>query len=79
MFLELKKSLHNLNKYYDYDHDNKYQGIEDIGNLFGEVDEDYYKPIKRVLLMIIISNMKARETKIKIYRLKNILILSDHI
>ena len=24
----------------------KYQGIRDMGNLFGEVDEDYYKPIK---------------------------------
>ena len=24
----------------------KYQGIRDMGNLFGEADEDYYKPIK---------------------------------
>ena len=29
--------------------------------------------------MVITSNMKAKEAKIKIYRLKNILILSDHI
>ena len=28
--------------------------------------------------MVIISNMKAKETKIKIYPLNNILILSDH-
>ena len=42
---ELEKSLYNLKKYYDYD-DIKYYGIRDIGNLFGEVDEDYYKPIK---------------------------------
>ena len=40
--LELEKSLYNFKKYYDY----RYQGIEDIGNLFYEVDEDYYKPIK---------------------------------
>ena len=33
--------------YYDNDyHNTKYQGIRDIGNLFGEVDEDYFKPIK---------------------------------
>ena len=30
---------------YDYD-DDKHYGIRDIGNLFGEIDEDYYKPIK---------------------------------
>ena len=33
----------------------------------------------KVLLMVFISNMKAKESKIKIYRLENILILSDHI
>ena len=33
--------------YYGNDyHNTKYQGIRDIGNLFGEVDEDYFKPIK---------------------------------
>ena len=51
--LELEKSLYGFNKYYDYDDgDNKYQEIEDIGNLFGEVqevDEDYYKPIKKTI------------------------------
>ena len=40
---ELEKRLYNLKKYYD---DTKYHGIRDIGNLFGEVDEHYYKPIK---------------------------------
>ena len=42
---ELEKSLYNLKKYYDYD-DIKYYGIRDIRDLFREVDEDYYKPIK---------------------------------
>ena len=45
IFLNQKNSLYNLNKYYDYDN-TEYQGITDIGNFFGEVDEDYYKPIK---------------------------------
>ena len=44
--LELEKSLYNLKKYYDNDDNTKYNGISDIGNLSGEVDEDYYKPIK---------------------------------
>ena len=44
--LELEKSLYNLKKYYDNDDNIKYNGISDIGNLSGEVDEDYYKPIK---------------------------------
>ena len=34
--------------YYDHD-DDKYYGIRDIENLFGEIDEDYYKPIKTVI------------------------------
>ena len=42
---ESEKSLNNFKKYYDYD-DTKNYGIRDIGNVFGEVDEDYYKPIK---------------------------------
>ena len=40
-----KKSLYNLKKHCDHD-DTEYQVIRDIKNLFGEVDEDYYKPIK---------------------------------
>ena len=43
--LELEKSLSQLKKYYDYD-DTEYQGIRDIGDLFDEIDEDYYRPIK---------------------------------
>ena len=35
----------NQNKYYNYD-DRDYKGIGDIENLFGEVNEDYYKPGK---------------------------------
>ena len=43
--LELEKSLYNLKKHCDHD-DTEYQVIGDIKNLFSEVDEDYYKPIK---------------------------------
>ena len=43
--LELEKILSQLKKYYDYD-DTEYQGIRDIGDLFDEIDEDYYRPIK---------------------------------
>ena len=43
--LELEKSLSQLKKYYDYD-DTEYQLIRDIGDLFDEIDEDYYRPIK---------------------------------
>ena len=44
------------------------------------IDEDYCKPIKSiVLLMVIILNMKVKETKTKLYQLINILILSEHI
>ena len=45
--VELEESLFKLNMYYDYDND-KYYGIRDIENLFGEFDEDHYKPIKTV-------------------------------
>ena len=42
---ELEKSLSSIKKYCDCD-DAEYKGITDIGNLFDEFDEDYYKPIK---------------------------------
>ena len=42
---ELEKSLHEYKKYYDYD-DPDCKEIRDIENLFGEVNEDYYKSIK---------------------------------
>ena len=45
ILFELEKSLYNLKKHYDYDNTED-QGIRDIGNIFDEVDEDYYKPIK---------------------------------
>ena len=41
----LEESLNKSKKYYDYD-DLDYKGIKDIENLFVEVDEDYYKPVK---------------------------------
>ena len=39
------KQVITLKKHYEYGDDNECQGKENIGNLFGEVDEDYYKPI----------------------------------
>ena len=42
---ELEKSLSRLRKYYDYN-DTEYRGIRDIRNLFNDIDEDYYKPIR---------------------------------
>ena len=41
---ELEKSFHKRKKYYDYD-DPNYKGIRSIENVFGEINEDYYKPI----------------------------------
>ena len=43
--IELEESLYKFKKYHDYD-DIEYYGIRGIGNLFGKVDEEYYKPIK---------------------------------
>ena len=43
--VELEKNIYNFKKYYDYD-EIKYYGIRDTGNLFVEIDEDYYKPRK---------------------------------
>ena len=68
--LELEKSLSQLKKYYDYD-DTEYQGIRDIGDLFDEIDEDYYRPIKTKSAFN--ANYIEYE-KIKIYHLENILI-----
>ena len=42
---ELEKILNKFKKYYDYD-DLDYKGIRDIENLFDEITEDYYKPIR---------------------------------
>ena len=43
--IELEENLSKLNKYYNYDNI-EYRRIRDIENLFGEFDDDYYKPIK---------------------------------
>ena len=55
--------------YYDYD-DIEYKWIRDVGNLFNlTIDEDYFKPKKpTVLLIIIIMNMKVKEIKAKFYQ-----------
>ena len=42
---ELEKELNKRKKYYDRN-DPHYYGIRDTINLFDEIDEDYYKPIK---------------------------------
>ena len=42
---ELEKKLNKREKYYDRD-DPDYYGIRDIINLFDEIDEDYYTPVK---------------------------------
>ena len=60
----------------------RYKGIRDVANLFNGVSTD--KIIRdqqnpKVLLMVITSNMKAKETKKKMYHLKNILIWSEDI
>ena len=42
---ELKENLTKLKRYRDYD-DWGYKGIRDIESLLGEINEDYYKPVK---------------------------------
>ena len=70
----MKKTLLN----YDYD-DIEYREIRDVRNSFSlSVDEDYYKPIKindafnRNYSFQL--NMKVKEIRTKLYKLKNILI-----
>ena len=43
--IELEESDSKLSKYYNYNNI-EYKRIRDIENLFGEFDDDYYKPIK---------------------------------
>ena len=61
--LELEE---NLKKYYDYD-DTEYEGKRDVKGLCDlSIDEDYSKPIKtKVLLIITIFNMKVKNLSIK--------------
>ena len=70
----------NCKKYYDYD-DIKYKEIGAVRTVFDlSIGEDYYDPKKvLVALIIIISNMKVKEIKTKLYQLKSILIWLDHI
>ena len=77
--LKLEKNLSKLKKYYDYD-DIEYKEIRDVKNVFDlSIDEDYYKPLKTLLLITIILNMKVKEIRTKLFQLKNILIWSDYI
>ena len=86
---KLEERLSNFENYHPQD-DLEHRNIEDIINLFNRValneitfnqsiNEDYYRPIRtKKLLMVITSNMQAKEAKTKIYHLKNILIWLDH-
>ena len=50
---ELEKSVSRHKKNYDYD-DAEYKWLGDVGNLFNQsIDEDYYKPIKPPMVLII--------------------------
>ena len=72
--LKLEKNLSKLKKYYDYD-DIEYKEIRDVKNVFDlSIDEDYYKPLKTLLLITVILNMKVKEIRTKLFQLKNILI-----
>ena len=87
---KLEERLSNFENYLPQD-DLEHRNIKDIINLFNRValneitfnqsiNEDYYRPIRtKKLLMVITSNMQAKEAKTKIYHLKNILICFDHI
>ena len=86
---KLEERLSNFENYHPQD-DLEHRNIKDIINLFNRValneitfnqsiNEDYYRPIRtKKLLMVITSNMQAKEAKTKIYHLKNILIWLDH-
>ena len=69
--IELEESLNKLNEYYDYNYI-KHKEIRDVANLFKEVstDKDYYRPTKTKSAF----KKDKKETKTKIYHLKNILI-----
>ena len=76
--VKLEKNLSKLKKYYDYD-DIEYTEIRDVRNSFNlSVDEDYYKPIKTNDAFnrnySFQLNMKVKEIRTKLYKLKNILI-----
>ena len=49
---ELCNKVEETKKYPDHD-DLDYEGIRDIENLFDEINEDYYKPVKLKLLLTI--------------------------
>ena len=73
--LKLENNLSKQKKCYDYD-DIKYRGIRDVKTLFVfSIDEDYYKPIITILLLIaIILNIRVKEIKTKLSLLKNVFI-----
>ena len=75
----LKKTKENINRLEQYRyHDNDdldYKGIRQIENLFNEINEDYYKPIKtKSAFNNNYIDMKAEGTETKDYLLENIYI-----
>ena len=69
-------------RYHDLDDPDYYaiRGIENLFDMVGKEDEDYYKPILvHTSFKKYINIMKAEETEIRIYLLKDILIRLDHI
>ena len=78
---KLEEDLNRLKKHQYRDNDDlNYKGIRQIENLFDEINEDYYKPIKtRGVFNNITKNMKAEGIKIKDYLLRNIYIRLCHI
>ena len=70
-FKKLKENLNRLeNHQYNNNEDIDYKGMRQIENLFDKIDEeDYYKPIKLMEPLTIITwNMKEEEIKTGIYR-----------
>ena len=83
--LELEKSLSNIKKYRSQD-DFEHKNLREVRNLFNNVvfneiafnqsiDEDCYKPVRtKSAFNNNYIEYESKETKIKIYHLKNILI-----
>ena len=69
---ELYNKVEETKKYPDHDVPD-YEGIRDIENVFGETDEDFYKPVKIKSAFKDNYIDKVEGTKTKIYHQKNIL------
>ena len=71
---ELEKSISKLKKYYDY-YDTEYKGRRDLVKSFNlSIEENYYKPIRTKVILMVILNVKVMEIKTIFYQLKNIML-----